>query len=87
MLPRVSLRRSLPGGTVVSSRHSESRGERPMKTSINVVYVIDAWDDDAQESYVRVFSTADKARADLARWEAKREDHNVFAGVVKRKVL
>jgi hypothetical protein len=58
-----------------------------MKASIDVVYVIDAWDEDAQESYVRVFSTADKARADLARWEAKRQDHDLYAGVVKRKIL
>jgi hypothetical protein len=34
------------------------------------VYVIDAWDDDAEESYVRVFATLDKAKRDLARWQA-----------------
>jgi hypothetical protein len=53
----------------------------------NVVYVVDAWDDDAQESYVRVFSTAEKANQDLARWEAKRRRHNLFAGVLKRRIL
>lgn len=52
-----------------------------------VVYVIDAWDDDAQESYVRVFSTAEKAHRDLDRWKARREGHSLFSGVVKRKVL
>jgi hypothetical protein len=51
------------------------------------VYVIDAWDDDAQESYVRVFTSAEKANLDLARWKAKREDHDLYTGVVKRKVL
>ena len=51
------------------------------------VYVIDAWDDDEQESYVRVFSTAEKASRDLERWKAKRNGHSLFAGVVKRKVL
>jgi hypothetical protein len=57
-----------------------------MKTA-DVVYVIDAWDDDAQESYVRVFTSVDKANRDLDRWKAKREDHDVYAGVFKRKVL
>lgn len=52
-----------------------------------VVYVVDAWDDDAQESYVRVFSTAEKARRDLERWKGRREGHDLYAGVVKRKVL
>jgi hypothetical protein len=52
-----------------------------------VVYVVDAWDDDAQESYVRVFKTAEKAHRDLGRWEARRKGHNLFAGVLKRKVL
>ncbi len=51
------------------------------------VYVVDAWDDDAQESYVRVFTTAAKANRDLARWTARRKGHNLFAGVLKRKVL
>jgi hypothetical protein len=53
----------------------------------NVVYVVDAWDDDAQESYVRVFTTAAKANHDLERWKLRRDGHNLFAGVVKRKVL
>lgn len=52
-----------------------------------VVHVVDAWDDDAQESYVRVFATADKAQRDLARWRARRKGHALFAGVLKRKVL
>ena len=52
-----------------------------------VVYVVDAWDDDAQESYVRVFATADKAHRDLERWKAKRRAHSVYAGVLKRKIL
>jgi hypothetical protein len=52
-----------------------------------VVYVVDAWDDDAQESYVRVFSTAGKAREDLARWQERRAGHDLYAGIVKRKVL
>ena len=51
-----------------------------------IVYVVDAWDDDAQESYVRVFTSGEKARRDLARWRAKREDHSVFAGVLRRRV-
>jgi hypothetical protein len=51
-----------------------------------VVYVVDAWDDDAQESYVRVFTTAVKANRDLARWKAKRRKHTVYAGVLRRKV-
>lgn len=58
-----------------------------MESTNDVVYVVDAWDDDAQESYVRVFSTAEKANRDLARWKAKRSGHNLFAGVVKRRVL
>ena len=51
------------------------------------VWVVDAWDDDAQESYVRVFATADKAHRDLERWKAKRRAHSVYAGVLKRKIL
>lgn len=51
------------------------------------VYVVDAWDDNAQESYVRVFSTEDKAKRDLERWTEKRTGHAVFSGIVKRKVL
>ena len=51
------------------------------------VHVVDAWDDDAQESYVRVFGTAEKARRDLARWKARRKGHALFAHVVKRRVL
>ena len=58
-----------------------------MSALSNVVYVVDAWDDDAQESYVRVFTTAEKAHRDLARWKARRKDHNLFAGVLKRRVL
>jgi len=52
-----------------------------------VVYVVDAWDDDAQESYVRVFTTAERAKRDLANWKTRRREHTVFAGVLKRKVL
>lgn len=51
-----------------------------------VVYVVDAWDDDAQESYVRVFTTSEKARRDLARWTGQCEGHSVFAGVLRRRV-
>jgi len=58
----------------------------PKKPEITV-YVVDAWDDDAQESYVRVFSTAEKAARDVERWEARRAGHDLYAGVVKRKVL
>ena len=58
-----------------------------MRAEGATVYVVDAWDDDAQESYVRVFSTEDKAKRDLERWTEKREGHAVFAGIVKRKVL
>ncbi len=58
-----------------------------MKKPTTVVYVVDAWDDDAQESYVRVFATAEKANRDLERWKAKRAGHDLYAGVVKRKVL
>jgi hypothetical protein len=57
-----------------------------MKREGSAVYVVDAWDDDAQASYVRVFTTAEKARSDLERWEANREGHNTFAGVLKRRV-
>jgi hypothetical protein len=56
-------------------------------TRASIVYVVDAWDDDEQESYVRVFTTAEKASRDLARWKAKRKDHALFAGVLKRRVL
>jgi len=48
---------------------------------------VDAWDDDAQESYVRVFATAERAHRDLERWKTKRKPHSVYAGVMKRKVL
>ena len=58
-----------------------------MDTAGIVVYVVDAWDSDDQESYIRVFTTADKAHRDLQRWKARREAHEVYAGVVKRKVL
>lgn len=58
-----------------------------MALTANVVFVVDAWDDDEQESYVRVFTTAEKAERALARWKAKRKGHNLFAGVVKRQVL
>jgi hypothetical protein len=51
------------------------------------VYVVDAWDDDDQESYVRVFATADKAARDLAAFKTKRKGHRVYAGVLKRRVL
>jgi hypothetical protein len=51
------------------------------------VYVVDAWDDDAQESYVKVFSSADKAHRDLERWKERRKGHDLYAGVLKRKVL
>jgi hypothetical protein len=34
---------------------------RMAKKTETIVYVVDAWDDDAQESYVKVFSTRDKA--------------------------
>jgi hypothetical protein len=47
---------------------------------------VDAWDDDAQQSYVRVFTTREKARRDLARWTGQREGHSVFAGVLRRRV-
>jgi hypothetical protein len=57
------------------------------KRAAKVVYVVDAWDDDAQESYVRVFSTAEKAARDLERWSAKRAKHDLYAGVVTRSVL
>lgn len=52
-----------------------------------VVHVVDAWDDDAQESYVRVFATADSAHRDLVRWKARRKGHDLYAGVLKRKIL
>ena len=58
-----------------------------MKTEGATVYVVDAWDDDAQESYVRVFSTEDKAKRDIERWTEKRKGHAVYSGIVKRKVL
>jgi len=58
-----------------------------MVSARRVVYVVDAWDDDAQESYVRVFTTSEKARLDLARWEARRKGHSLYAGVLKRQVL
>jgi len=58
-----------------------------MSLGSDVVYVIDAWDDDAEESYVRVFRTAEKATRDLERWKARRKGHNLFAGIVKRRVL
>jgi hypothetical protein len=57
-----------------------------MATAATVLYVVDAWDDDVEESYVRVFTTAEKAHRDLERWKARREGHNVFAGVLRRTV-
>jgi hypothetical protein len=57
-----------------------------MKSESDVVYVVDAWDDDEGESYVAVFTTADKAKRDLASWKAKREGHDLYAGVLKRRV-
>jgi hypothetical protein len=58
-----------------------------MKPDSKVVFVVDAWDDDEQESYVRVFTTAEKAARDLERWKAKRKGHDVYAGVLRRRVL
>jgi hypothetical protein len=58
-----------------------------MKREPTIVYVVDAWDDDAEESYVRVFTSAEKARRDLEQWRAKREGHDLYAGVLKRRVL
>jgi hypothetical protein len=58
-----------------------------MERTHDVVYVVDAWDDDAQESYVRVFGIRLEAERDLARWRAKRKGHDLYAGVLKRKVL
>ncbi len=63
---------------------SSATSTTPIKTE---VYLIDAWDDHAQESYVRVFSSAEKAARDLGRWKDRRKGHNLFAGIVKRKVL
>jgi hypothetical protein len=56
------------------------------KKSAAIVYVVDAWDDDAQESYVAVFATPAKARADLRRWRVTRAKHATYAGVMKRAV-
>lgn len=36
---------------------------------------------------MRVFATAEKAQRDRERWEARRKGHDVYSGVVKRKVL
>src|SRR5262249_62081345 len=66
---------------------SEGRARiRSMDLTGQGVYVVDAWDDDAQESYVRVLPSSEKARRALLRWRTKREDHSVFAGVLKRRV-
>jgi hypothetical protein len=35
---------------------------------------------------VKVFKTAEAAKRDLARWKARRESHDVYAGVLKRRV-
>jgi hypothetical protein len=53
----------------------------------HVVYVVDAWDDTEGKSYVKVFATAEDAERDLERWKARRTKHDVYAGVLKRKVL
>ncbi len=58
-----------------------------MPKPTEVVYVVDAWDDTAQESYVRVFSTAEKAARDLERWKSRRKGHDLYAGVLKRAIL
>jgi hypothetical protein len=58
-----------------------------MQRTRDVVYVVDAWDDDAQESYVGVFATAESAAKDLGRWRKKRKGHDLYAGVLKRRVL
>ncbi len=55
--------------------------------SVAYVYVVDAWDDDAEESHVRVLTTAEKARRELEPWKAAGSRHNLFAGVLKRRVL
>ena len=52
-----------------------------------VVYVVDAWDDDAQESYVRVFSTVEKAKRDLARWEDILLHSNRSSGSARGRVF
>jgi hypothetical protein len=59
----------------------------PKPTKVSVVYVVDAWDDDAQESHVSVFADADDAKRALARWKKRRAGHDVYAGVLKRRVL
>ena len=51
------------------------------------VHVVDGWDDSEGESYVRVFSTAAKAKRDVERWRAERAEHDVYVGVVRRRVL
>lgn len=51
------------------------------------VHVVDAWDDTDQESYVRVFASAEDAKRDLARWKTSRKGHDLYAGVLKRRVL
>ncbi len=58
-----------------------------MGSKSEIVFVVDAWDDDAQESYVRVFSTAEKAARDLERWKSRRKGHDLYAGVLKRAIL
>jgi hypothetical protein len=58
-----------------------------MKTEGATVYVLDAWDDDEQESYVRVFSSNEKAKRHLEQWTETRKGHEIYAGIVKRKVL
>jgi len=50
------------------------------------VYVVDAWDDDARESCVRVFSTRRRPRGRREVGEEAR-GHDLYAGIVKRKVL
>ncbi len=57
------------------------------RATARVVYVVDAWDDDAQESHVSVYADREAADRALARWKAKRASHDVYAGVLKRRVL
>ena len=61
--------------------------KKKSKSAARSVYVVDAWDDDEQESYVQVFSTRAKAQADLKRWQNARRDHDVYVGIMKRSVL
>ncbi len=61
-----------------------TRTQKKARTNGNVVYVLDAWDDDGQRSVVAVYAARTDADRALERLLRQRGDW--YAGVVKRTV-